>query len=832
MHKKYTSLIKIPLLLLAFLIALPMVVIGNTEHPDSRETAEMPPPPKPSCAGDSLKIQWMLYNNLPGSDLIYLIHEPNFPQSPTQVQYITDLSTPINYSDNFGSLVRGYIKAPESGDYVFNLTGDDECRFWLSTDDTRENLQQIAYVDGYTNHQQYDKYASQTSESIVLVADTYYYFEGIVKEGGGGDFIEVNWKRPSNSTEWTLIEGVHLYEDLCQPVCLPKGTPCDDGDINTENDREDGFCNCAGMPTTPPNGCIGQASTIRSLFYDDILGNQLSNLTDDPSYPLSPSRAEDLEHFRTSSTNFLDNYGSRVRGYLRAPVTGDYYFNVTASDRAKVLLSENEIPDEATDEICSVNWSGLYEFDDEVNQTSAAITLQAGQFYSIEMIHKESTGSDYFAVFWKTPYQLDTNWHVISGGNLFHYDCELATFPAGTPCDDGNDLTFDDQYDGNNNCAGTPCSDPACTNALDYTPYDECATTDNHSNSPDDAWTSCQEQQSPNANRGMGHWIQYDFGQTYTLNSSQVWNYNGAGATGQGFQNVVIDYSLDGINWTELGTYNWAQATGSTDYNGFLFGDLNGVVARYLLITAIDNFDGGDCFGLSEISFSAVECAPVGTPCNDGDPATADDVYDNDCNCVGGAGLVNTCSAVTREVNGVVSSADYDAEIEVTSTGTIEAPSIVNFVAGQSVKLLPGFKANNGTHFRAKIIACSPTPLSSATVADNDPTNNTTAADSTKETPTDGQREALPTDKPAMQIYPNPTRTWTEFYFNIPEATNVKLGVFTASGQLLTWVVNGTYTEQGQHIKEFPAQHLAGGVYYVTLFTKDEVVTERLVIVD
>jgi len=81
-------------------------------------------------------------------------------------------------------------------------------------------------------------------------------------------------------------------------------------------------------------------------------------------------------------------------------------------------------------------------------------------------------------------------------------------------------------------------------------------------------------------------------------------------------------------------------------------------------------------------------------------------------------------------------------------------------------------------------------------------------------------------------IYPNPTRTWTEFYFNIPEETNVKLGVFTAAGKLMTWVVNGTLMQDGQHIKEFPAQHLPGGVYYVSLFTDDQVVTERLVIID
>ena len=38
--------------------------------------------------------------------------------------------------------------------------------------------------------------------------------------------------------------------------CLPAGTPCDDGDATTENDVEDGNCNCAGTPIMVPNNCI------------------------------------------------------------------------------------------------------------------------------------------------------------------------------------------------------------------------------------------------------------------------------------------------------------------------------------------------------------------------------------------------------------------------------------------------------------------------------------------------------------------------------------------------------------------------------------------------
>jgi len=38
-------------------------------------------------------------------------------------------------------------------------------------------------------------------------------------------------------------------------VCLPVDTPCDDGNPNTENDKEDGNCNCVGTPISP-SGCL------------------------------------------------------------------------------------------------------------------------------------------------------------------------------------------------------------------------------------------------------------------------------------------------------------------------------------------------------------------------------------------------------------------------------------------------------------------------------------------------------------------------------------------------------------------------------------------------
>ena len=69
-------------------------------------------------------------------------------------------------------------------------------------------------------------------------------------------------------------------------------------------DQEDGFCNCAGTPATLPFDCIGERNTIRSLFYDGISGNQLSDLTNDPSYPLKSDASREFGKFQNVCNKF------------------------------------------------------------------------------------------------------------------------------------------------------------------------------------------------------------------------------------------------------------------------------------------------------------------------------------------------------------------------------------------------------------------------------------------------------------------------------------------------------------------------------------------------
>lgn len=119
-------------------------------------------------------------------------------------------------------------------------------------------------------------------------------------------------------------------------------------------------------------------------------------------------------------------------------------------------------------------------------------------------------------------------------------------------------------------------------------------------------WISCTEGDNPNIARGSGHWIMYDFNEEHHLVDLHIWNLNDFSLLSNGIKKYSIDASSDGKSWIELGVYNLDMANGSTYYLGQAGPVLENVQARYVLITAIENY-GGSCYGLSEIKFNISE---------------------------------------------------------------------------------------------------------------------------------------------------------------------------------------------------------------------------------
>jgi len=72
------------------------------------------------------------------------------------------------------------------------------------------------------------------------------------------------------------------------------------------------------------------------------------------------------------------------------------------------------------------------------------------------------------------------------------------------------------------------------------------------------------------------------------------------GTLKDGIKKIAIDISLNGLEWEEVAEFELAESKGSGFYTGEAGPDLKGRVAKYILLSGLENY-GGECFGLSEI---------------------------------------------------------------------------------------------------------------------------------------------------------------------------------------------------------------------------------------
>ena len=149
--------------------------------------------PLPAAAGQIVAESW---DNVPGWDLSFV----PFNTAPTRRAVLTTLEMGTNTGFyNYGSRVRGYLTAPTTGNYTFWVAADDIAEFRLSTDDQMANLALRAYTNSWTNSREWNKYATQKSVALTLVAGRRYAFECKFFQAGGGDNLAVGWLQPGQT---------------------------------------------------------------------------------------------------------------------------------------------------------------------------------------------------------------------------------------------------------------------------------------------------------------------------------------------------------------------------------------------------------------------------------------------------------------------------------------------------------------------------------------------------------------------------------------------------------------------------------------------------------
>ncbi|NEM99181.1 PA14 domain-containing protein [Pontibacter burrus] len=368
------------------------VTSGTTTNPTT-------PAPGTSTGGTG-KIVSEIWNNvnIEAPSQIPVANKPNSTKELTSFEAATDAG------DNYGQRVRGYVTAPVSGQYTFWIAGDNNAELYLSTSEDPAKKVRIATVNGWTNPREWTKQANQQSAKITLEAGKRYYIEALHVEVEGGDNLAVGWQLPNGTME--------------RPIAGNR--------LSTMGST------AAPAPTPTPEIATGK-----------IIAEIWNNVnTESPSQiPVAnkPNSTKELTSFE-AATDAGDNYGQRIRGYVTAPVSGQYTFWIAGDNNAELYLSTSEDPAKKV-RIATVNgWTNPREWTKQANQQSAKITLEAGKRYYIEALHVEVEGGDNLAVGWQLP--NGTMERPIAGNRLSPMTADMGTLTLASTAKEDTNISF------------------------------------------------------------------------------------------------------------------------------------------------------------------------------------------------------------------------------------------------------------------------------------------------------------------------------------------------------------------------------------------------------
>lgn len=401
---------------------------------------------------------------------------------PNEVSKLSLFEGPTNIGDHYGSRYRALLCVPQTGDYRFWIASNDHSDLFLSTDENPANKQRIAYVNGATTPRQYNKYASQQSALIRLEQGKTYYIEALHKEGVGTDHISVGMQLPDGTLE-RPITGARLVpyggEDGTSPFVTLTASPekeeyntleeilftadvSDDGyitrvefrvndmyesevfsppyeskiyfrdpgtyDVTARVFDDEGNMTVSDPITVVVTGCLAKGYISHEVWWN-VYGVSPSDVpTDRPA-----DAVYNIPDFEAPS-NIGDHYGSRIRGYICPPVTGNYEFEIPSNDQSELWLSTDEDPANKV-RIAYAPGASAPRTIKFSQQRSAPIYLEKHKRYYIEAIHKEGVGTDHVSVGWR--YMISANEGrydmPIPGTYLSPFEDDAAMRAASTP---------------------------------------------------------------------------------------------------------------------------------------------------------------------------------------------------------------------------------------------------------------------------------------------------------------------------------------------------------------------------------------------------------------
>lgn len=155
-----------------------------------------------------------------GYDVDQMVTSDKFHQAPNSTS--ETWARVQNLAIYEGVRMRGYLTAPESGNYTFWVSAKASGQIWLSTDDTKYRKELLCYLGANSGSgtagvwqsasNLWDQYSTQMSEEVYLEAGQRYYIEALGKSGHSGrNHLSLAWATPSTERKVIPLDFTTTY---------------------------------------------------------------------------------------------------------------------------------------------------------------------------------------------------------------------------------------------------------------------------------------------------------------------------------------------------------------------------------------------------------------------------------------------------------------------------------------------------------------------------------------------------------------------------------------------------------------------------------------------
>ncbi|MDX2053319.1 MAG: PA14 domain-containing protein [Polyangiaceae bacterium] len=224
------------------------------------------------------------------------------------------------------------------------------------------------------------------------------------------------------------------------------------------------------LPIADGDATVGAAGKVRREWWIPLPeGDQFTKiLRETTAKTVPPTGKDELTKLQadgfnadTATADFGSDFGERIRGFIKPPTTGTYYFGVSGDNQVSFFLSQDQSAKSINEQIeackgldpqmpCASAANGKHlagaetlnpEFTPtdsfaQASQFSKPVTLDASKYYFFDFYHREGAGNTHAKVVWVTPGKAapstattGADVEIVPGSALYYPDFPEA--PAG-----------------------------------------------------------------------------------------------------------------------------------------------------------------------------------------------------------------------------------------------------------------------------------------------------------------------------------------------------------------------------------------------------------------